>query len=45
VPSVIGSPILAFLLFSGYRDRPSGVEDLCNADVAYQLGNWAVMLR
>ena len=29
-----GSPVLAFLLFTSYRDRPSGVEDLCNADVA-----------
>ena len=33
-----GSPVLAFLLFTSYRDRPSGVEDLCNADVA--LSAW-----
>ena len=33
-----GSPVLAFLLFTSYRDRSPGVEDLCNADVA--LSAW-----
>lgn len=33
-PSMTGSPVLAFLLFTSCRDRSSGVEDLCNADVA-----------
>ena len=33
-----GSPVLAFLLCTSYRHRPSGVEDLCNADVA--LSAW-----
>jgi hypothetical protein len=33
-----GSPVLAFLLSTSHRDRPSGVEDLCNVDVA--LSAW-----
>jgi hypothetical protein len=33
-----GSPVLAFLLSTSHRDRPSGVEDLCNVYVA--LSAW-----
>jgi hypothetical protein len=33
-----GSPVLASLLFTSYPDRPSGIENLCNTDVA--LSAW-----
>jgi hypothetical protein len=43
-----GSPVLAFLLSTSHRDRSSGVEDLCNVDVAlsaWELDSQAVAAR